>query len=109
MLEGGMMSKLVKKYSEEIPELQEVKKLYTHKCEELFGKIEEVDSEDMIAFQELVLEAMAKSPAAVDAIREFLIKRKNERDAVRQPSKKLVIDEHNLNVIPEDIFKDREN
>lgn len=99
---------LIKKYSAEIPELQEVKNLYTHKCEELFGKIEE-ESPDMVAFQELVLEAMAKSPAAIEAVREFLIKRKNKHDAEREPGKKLIIDEHTLNVIPEDVFKDREN
>lgn len=99
---------LIKKYSEEIPELQEVKNLYTQKCEDLFGKIE-ADSEDMIAFQELVLEAVSNSPAAAEVVREFLVKRKNKRDAERGSGKKLVIDEHTLNVIPEDVFKDREN
>lgn len=108
MNEKKFIPGLIKKYSEKIPELQEVKNVYTQKCEDLFGKIEP-GTEDSIAFEELVLEAMANSPAAIEAVREFLIKRKNDRDGGRIRGKKLVIDEHTLNVVPEDVFKDREN
>ncbi len=95
---------MVKKYVEESPKLQELKDVYTRKCEELFGKIEE-ESADMTAFRELVLEAMAESPEAMEALRQVLMEHKKKRDEKTvEPYEDLVIDNEGKLTHKEDIF-----
>lgn len=87
------MLNMVKKYTEGSPELTELKSRYTKKCEELFGKIDQ-ESPDMIAFQELVLEAIAESPEAVGALKQVLLKQKEKREqSMKTYDGVLVVDE----------------
>ena len=71
----------------------------------MFGKVEE-ESDDMVAFRELVLEAMSESPEAVEALKQVLVEHKKKRDEARsvEPYKDLVVGKDGILAHKNDIF-----
>ena len=100
-LERGTLEKI----AESSPELQE---LYLKKFQEIEDKINKKEA-DWGDFESLLYEAITHSEEGVEIVTKFLKQRMEKRAKETRGGKKLIIDEHTLDVIPEDVFKHREN